>query len=649
MSNATQCKISVIPVSGLNSFNYDAAYNHILVLTEDNTEHATVKISGPKKLRADLNFLNKSYPVKYYVYLALTDEFKADQLLKEIKHFLNYPTAEIILLLPYLEPPTENSRTDNAVQSFMISKRVFDSTAFSLVDPVKFIYHTVNFYLNSSASKNIEIAQVGKPAPCFVSTKDEILSKLNNASVQITHKGPLRLLKRCLAHLNNTEVIPKEIEICFDDPSYKNLDLRMFKSIANKVTLYKNTPLGVGPFLARQYMAEQSNYQYIYLLDSDDIAVRSRFSKLMTELEKRNLDLLGSHELRIDQISKRLVIVRFPLDVNFALAKKSFHPMLHGTCIITKPGFLKAGGYSTEGKFGYDSQFLLRAFFFLKIGNIDDFLYLRFLRKHSLTTAKKTMHGTKLRKFMTWRWAVDFNLVYSGKLNLSDSTLRERKQNFRFKIVNVTKHNLGQKSVDKPDFIPKLSNKKGALWQKRSFKTERKNKSNSGIDIENQRKVYTFLSKTIYNELIEYGVDDEYIFPFLLHLHWIIVKKYGQVYKPRNIYNTEKVLRHMESSLETGKEAHKKDITDFIDAFFTDNAEILFSIYKDVYQTDTPPTWLKEWESLCESCYDISKFKMRTCLTLLRIANECLTVSSDTTEISLNTLLRIQKQHGTIM
>src|SRR5690606_38937921 len=130
---------------------------------------------------------------------------------------------------------------------------------------------------------------------------------------------------------------------------------------------------------------------------------------------------------------------RFPLNVNYALARQSFHPMLHGTCIMTKTGFLKVGGYSTEGRFGYDTQFLLRAGFFLKVGNMDNFLYLRFQRPHSLTTAKKTKFGTKMRKFMAWRWRVDFNLVSSNKLDLADSSLLERKHNFPFNIFRITK------------------------------------------------------------------------------------------------------------------------------------------------------------------------------------------------------------------
>jgi hypothetical protein len=432
-------QISILSAFQLDELGYNCNYNHMLVLLADPIETVEVKVCSARNLRANLNLINKRHLVKYYVFLSCRDQFKTEHLLKEMKDFLSQPAHEIILLLPYLLPPTDNSRIDSEVCSFIISKNVFDSKTFSLVNPARFIYDMVNFYLNSPESNNIEIVQVGKPEPLSGINENGILAEINKSSVQIAHKGSLKLLERCLAHLDKTQVIPKEIEICFDDYSYRKLELKQFKNIVDRMTLYKNSPLGVGPFLARQYMVEQSSSEYIYVLDSDDISVPSRFNKSMLALKERNLDLLGSHELRIDQIGKKLVIARFPLHVNYALAKKSFHPILHGTCIMTKKGFLKAGGYSTEGKFGFDTQFMLRAGYFLKIGNVDDFLYLRFQRPNSLTTAKKTMYGTKLRKFMAWRWQVDFSLVYSGKLNLSDSSLQERRHNFNFKIDEITK------------------------------------------------------------------------------------------------------------------------------------------------------------------------------------------------------------------
>lgn len=99
-----------------------------------------------------------------------------------------------------------------------------------------------------------------------------------------------------------------------------------------------------------------------------------------------------------------------------------------------------------------------------------------------------------------------------------------------------------------------------------------------GLDMGSQRKVYAFLSKTIYDELVEYGVDDEYVFPLLLQFHWVVIKKSGTVYQSGSISTTEKVLRHMKSSLDPGSDAHRIDTTDFYDVLFADNVEILFSI-----------------------------------------------------------------------
>lgn len=177
---------------------------------------------------------------------------------------------------------------------------------------------------------------------------------------------------------------------------------------------------------------------------------------------------------------------------------------------------------------------------------------------------------------------------------------------------------------------------------------EKGNKTNSGLRIDNERKVYAFLSKTIYDELIEYGVDDEYTFSFLLYLHWVIAKKYCRVSPGFDIDNIEKILRHIENTLQADKKTHNQNLTDFINAFFVDNGEILVSIYKDVYQATAPPAWLKEWQNLCECCYNTNNFKIQTCLTLLRITNECLSMSYNTTDISINILLKIQQQQTTI-
>jgi hypothetical protein len=170
------------------------------------------------------------------------------------------------------------------------------------------------------------------------------------------------------------------------------------------------------------------------------------------------------------------------------------------------------------------------------------------------------------------------------------------------------------------------------------------NKKDARLSMENQKEIYAFLSKTIYNELIEYGIDEEYTFPFSLYLHWAVVRRYAKASKNANIYNTEKILKNLQATLEVGNEAYNQKLTNFIDAFFTDNSETLFSIYEDVNQADAPLVWLQEWHRLCKFCYTTNKSKKLTCLTLLRIVNECLNMPHHKTEISLNILLRIEKK-----
>ncbi|ACU02772.1 hypothetical protein [Pedobacter heparinus] len=174
------------------------------------------------------------------------------------------------------------------------------------------------------------------------------------------------------------------------------------------------------------------------------------------------------------------------------------------------------------------------------------------------------------------------------------------------------------------------------------------NKKDIRLSIVNQKKIYAFLSKTIYNELIEYGVEEEYTFPFLLYLHWTVIKKYTDVSRNTIIYNTEKILHKLQNTIEAEKEIYNQELTDFIETLFADNSEILISIYQDVCETDSPPIWLQEWQNLCEFCYT-TKSQRLICLSLLKIVNECLNMPHHKTNISLNILLKIEKNKQDMM
>lgn len=215
------------------------------------------------------------------------------------------------------------------------------------------------------------------------------------------------------------------------------MDNKEFANLKQRLTSFLNIPGNVGPFLPTHQRIMDSNKEFIFFHGSDDISVNTRFIRQLAELNKRKLDMLGSHELRVDQFAKSLIAFRNPRDVTKIDSVKFFYPLTQGTALITKKGYLKAKGFSTNARFGYDSQFLLRSCFILKMGNIDDFLYIRFKRPNSLTTKSATKIGSNIRSFLNWRWTVDYNLVNEDKLNLDESSLAVQKHKFDYELVEL--------------------------------------------------------------------------------------------------------------------------------------------------------------------------------------------------------------------
>lgn len=424
-----QCSIILTSVLRLEPLKIEGKTDYIIVLLAKNIESVDRENVSISKSSCVIKEMVVDKAIVNLVFISKDDGFSTNISIKPIIKIISQPNeCPIVLLVPYLFPPTKN-RYDGMVQSFIISPDLFFKFNRSLNNFSDMAYQLTYSYLNSESSKNIEIVQVGKPSE---DKTDAVKGQLKNSSILIPHKGPVKLLNRCLSHLEQTEAMPANVDICFDDDSWNNFNMDAFPNLKKITRLYKNNPSEVGPFLPRHLLIDRSEYDFIFHLDSDDISVRSRFELQMAELERRKVDMLGSHELRIDEFIKKILIVRFPLNVSEALSNHIFHPLLHSTSVVAKSAYLKTGGYSTEGKFGYDSQFLLRAHFFLKIGNIDEFLYIRYKRPNSLTTNKNTMIGSDRRNFMAWRWKVDFRLVSSGKLKLEDSSLKARGHRYKY-------------------------------------------------------------------------------------------------------------------------------------------------------------------------------------------------------------------------
>ena len=433
-------EVVVLPISKFNLKSLSFEHDMLMLLTDSaNIEYHDI-LDNEGVLYQLLAFRNK-INITDVAFISKDDHFTCAVLEQEINYIFkkgihNYLT----LLVPYLTPPPFTQRIDGKVQSALVSaKLLFNHTSFHNFDKFwKAIYDIAYTYLNSSISHNIEIFQIGKPKPLEDEPDGECSELFKKSLLIIPHKGSTKLLKRCLSHLNQIKCFTPDINLCFDDISYKKIDEKEFANLTTKLKIFLNVPGNVGPYLPRHYSILNSNKEFIFFQDSDDISVESRFFKQLAELKKRNLDMIGSHELRVDQFAKSLIILRNPLEVIKMDTAHFFYPLFHPTSLITKKAYLKAKGFSTDRRFGYDYQFLLRSCFILKMGNIDDFLYIRFRRPNSLTTNSTTKMGSSIRSFHKWRWIVDYGLVNADKLNLDESSLRVQKHKFDYQLVELS-------------------------------------------------------------------------------------------------------------------------------------------------------------------------------------------------------------------
>lgn len=439
--NKRMVELIVLPIAKIDFKLLGFKLNTIILFT-DRGGSSYHEILHSDNIISKIFILIHKLNITEVAFISATDHFSSEVLEQEITHLYKNNLHEYLtLLVPYLTPPQFSQRKDGKVQSAIISvKLLFDNGSYNPEKFWKIIYDITYAYLNSAISNNIEVVQVGK-----LKAKENMIfggcSKLlKNSMLVIPHKGTIKLLKRCLSHLNNTKFCASDINLCFDDMSHKKIDGKQFSNLKTKLKIFLNVPSNVGPYPPRHYSILNSDKEYIFFQDSDDISVNRRFLKQLDEIKKRNLDMIGSHELRVDQFARSLILIRYPLEVVKFDSAQLFYPLFHPSSLITRSAYLKAKGFSTNRRFGYDYQFLLRCCFILKMGNIDDFLYIRFKRPNSLTTNSATKFGSSIRSFHQWRWIVDYGLVKANKLNVDQSSLCVQKHIFDYQLIELPKN-----------------------------------------------------------------------------------------------------------------------------------------------------------------------------------------------------------------
>ncbi len=260
-----------------------------------------------------------------------------------------------------------------------------------------------------------------------------------STEVVMPHMGNLDDLKSALYYLKQQKTTPAKISVCFDEAVNDNHFELADEYSGNR--FFVNFPARVGPYLSRDILSRGSEEDVIIFHDSDDISTVDRVAVLTETMKNENLDVVGSHELRIDKINKVVETIRFP-SVNPDLKKEQIHhSIFFPTTAIKQSAYVKIGGLSTIRRHSSDTQFYLRARFFLNLRTVDEFLYIRVKHEDSLTSLPATAKGSPFRARLGEQWRNDYFRIRNRDISLQNSTLIDEYNPIDANVISLEKEN----------------------------------------------------------------------------------------------------------------------------------------------------------------------------------------------------------------
>lgn len=328
--------------------------------------------------------------------------------------------AFFYFFIPRLPPPEHSFRHDPPVDSFACPVEVFKA-----LYPRSGIAGSPAFAMASALLEDrgelpsVRCLQLPLASGAYAGAKAERLS----LEWIVPHQGDLGYLRRCLESVAATAHSGDKVSICFDEEVTGEHEDVM--SAFPSFRYFMSQPFGNGPYVARDRLGKNSEADIVMFQDSDDISCCDRRSVLMKAMQEQNLELIGSHELRVDEMAKIVFPVRFPQFLKLgALAMGHRHPLFHPTSAIRRDALVRAGGFSTNRKFANDVEFLYRAAFVLRGGSVDEFLYIRRKRENSLSTAPATANGSEYRRQLRQEWIRDINRVLRREIRYDQASYR---------------------------------------------------------------------------------------------------------------------------------------------------------------------------------------------------------------------------------
>jgi len=329
-----------------------------------------------------------------------------------LREELEGSTAGVVILLPWRSAPPDRSRNDGTVHSFLCTEAVRSRLPADCPRD-RLCYVLLKMILDGElAADRILIRQLP-----YIPDDDRPPAEECAAAMLMAHRGSIDHLRVALSNLPAGLRIRVGLDV--EDAGTYQFLAASFPG----VEFYTGYPAPVGPYLIRQELAELSPEPVFVFHDSDDVSCSDRMGSLRAEMGATGCDLIGCHELMVDEVAEEVRVFRYPLDVVEALRAGPYYSLLHGTSMIKREAFFAAGGFSTDRMISIDMQFLYRAYFRLRIRNADRFLYIRRRHAGALTVHPATSIRSDQRREIERSWAPDFEAVKMGKLELSKSTL----------------------------------------------------------------------------------------------------------------------------------------------------------------------------------------------------------------------------------
>lgn len=334
-----------------------------------------------------------------------------------------------IVLVPRRPPPQTDSDYAEPVSSFFCSSDIF---ARFLALGIDCWATTLCFaILRAIASGEIEVDRLlVRQIPTAPRRLDSGETPAN--ALIMPHRGDAAHLRVALKYVEKSAGSPVAVRVGLDEN-----DDCVHATLSRdypRVEFFRFHPAPVGPYVIRQDLAERSAEQLLTLQDADDLSCHDRFVRLAQGLAETGCDIIGSHELCLDELRCVVQPVRFPLDCTASLDLCANHALLHATLMAHRRAFFDVGGLSTDQIIANDTQFLLRAHFHTTIRNVDEFLYIRRRHANSLTNAPETIFDNPLRRRLAGEWTRDFDEVKRGTLKVGDSSLRPMRRSEPWRV-----------------------------------------------------------------------------------------------------------------------------------------------------------------------------------------------------------------------